>query len=197
MDCFSLGDGMDRLEDGLEVVTESKSVIRLAPEQVQDYWSLFKYLNGKDRDILYLFFVAGKKQNDVREILGRSQPGLCYDIRVIRRRLKFIYYMNCIYDLYIEFLDSETRSIFDDNEVEVLSALLNTTSYTMAAKITGKSQMTVRSLFSRSLERMRDNNMWELYEIFAAIRENLNVLKRVYGKVDNSTVDSEPSKSQF
>jgi hypothetical protein len=44
---------------------------------------------------------------------------------------------------------------------------------------------------------MRKNKLWEIYEIFSAIRENLNVLKRVYGKVENSEVDSEPSKSMF
>ena len=35
---------------------------------------------------------ARKKQKDVQRILGRSQPSLCYDIKRIRRRLKFIFY---------------------------------------------------------------------------------------------------------
>ena len=198
MSYTTIGEGAERIEDGLEVISESKTIVRFTPDHVHLYWQLFKFLNGKDRDVLYLFFIAGKKQKDVMAILNRSQPGLCYDIRVIRRRLKFIFYMNCIYDIYADFLDSEQRNnVFEENEIEVLTAMFHTTSYTLASKITGKSQMTVRSLFSRCLLKMRKNKLWEIYEIFSAIRENLNVLKRVYGKVDNSEVDSEPSKSLF
>lgn len=194
---YTIGEGVDRIEQGLDVVGESRTVSKFFPEHVKTYWQLFKYLNGKDRDILYLFFIAGKKQNDVMAILKRSQPGLCYDIRIIRKRLKFIFYINCVYDLYLEFLESDRRAIFTEDELEILTSMFNTTSYTMSSRITGKSQMTVRVVFSKCISKMKENKLWEIYEIFSAIKENLNILKRVYEKVDRNGVDTKPSKSLF
>ena len=50
-------------------------------DQARSFRSTLRFLNDKDRDILYLMFVSKKKQRDVLKILGRTQSSLVYDIK--------------------------------------------------------------------------------------------------------------------
>lgn len=150
-------------------------------EQVRTFRPIMSFLNEKDRDILHLIFVAGKKQKEVQRILGRSQPSLCYDIKRIRRRLKFVFYLHSVFDIFVEFL---TRSREDDSfeleELDVLTMMFYTTSFTLAARVLGMSQVRVRYLYDRCLRRMREEELWDVYEIFVVVRSNLNIVRRLY-----------------
>jgi len=161
-------------------------------QQVRDWKPVFRFLNEKDRDILYLIFVSRKKQKVVQRILGRSQPSLCYDIRRIRSRLKFIHYLNSVSDIFLSFVkDAEYwRGLgFDTETIEVLTMMFNTTSYTHAANVLNKRQINVRYLFCRALERLEELQLWEIYEIFDNIRNNLNIVKRIYRGYDEDGRD--------
>lgn len=196
-------------------------------EQALQFKPLFKFLNDKDRDILYLIFVSRKKQKDVEWLLHRSQSSLCYDIKRIRRRLKFIFYLHNVFDIFCNFVyaeerrriesgscelvkigcdDSrdEKREIDHENEpfsvleMEVLTLMFYTSSFTLTARILRISQVKVRYIYNRCLRRIEeismweglnpDNQrntgmqMWEVYEIFLQVRSNLNIIKRVYRK---------------
>ena len=148
-------------------------------EQVKHFKPILKFLNEKDRDILYLIFVANKKQKSVQKILDRSQPSLCYDIRRIRRRLKFIFYLTSISDVFLNFLKYESEE-FDSESIEVLTLMFYTTSFTQVAKVSNKRQIRIRYIFDKVVISLAKDENWPLYEIFQAIRENLNIVKRVY-----------------
>jgi hypothetical protein len=147
--------------------------------QLRAFKPILSFLNAKDRDILYLVFVTGKKQKDIQEILGRSQPSLCYDIKRIRKRLKFIFYLNSVFDIFIEFIDSPPEE-FDLFEVEVMLLMFYTSSFTMVSEILGVSQVKVRYTFDRCLRKLEEIELWEIYEIFMVVRSNLNLVRRVY-----------------
>lgn len=153
-------------------------------EQVRMFRSVFGFLNDKDRDILYLIFVSRKKQKDVQKILNRSQPSLCYDIKRIRRRLKYIFYIHSVFDIFVKFVE-ESAEYFTPEEMEILTLMFYTSSFTMTANIMKLSQVRTRYAYNRCLRRMEALEMWEPYEIFMVIRENLNAIKRVY-KGDNN-----------
>jgi len=161
------------------------AVPRFSVEQLRMFKPILSFLNPKDRDILYLVFVSGKKQKDVQEILGRSQPSLCYDIKRIRKRLKFIFYLNSVFDIFMEFVEDPPDG-FEPFEVEVLLLMFYTSSFTMTSDILSDvygekvSQVKVRYKFDRSLRRMEEQEMWEMYEIFMVVRSNLNLVRRVY-----------------
>jgi len=178
-----VGRGTENLRPKMQA--EGASVEGFTVEQVRSYRSVIRFLNEKDRDILYLVFVAGKKQKDVQKIMGRSQPSLCYDIKRIRRRLRFVFYVHSVFDILLNFIFSARRDgSFDPEELDVLLAMVYTTSFTMASKILGMSQVRTRYLYDRCLRRMEELEMWEPYEIFLVVRSNLNIVRRQYGCED-------------
>ena len=148
-------------------------------DQIRSFKPIFSFLNAKDRDILYLVFVSGKKQKDIQEILGRSQPSLCYDIKRIRKRLKFISYLDSVFDIFISFIASPPDD-FDNFETEVMLLMFYTSSFTMVSEVLGVSQVKVRYSFDRCLRKLEELEMWEIYEIFLVVRSNLNLVRRVY-----------------
>jgi hypothetical protein len=84
---------------------------------------------------------------------------------------------------------------FSVQEIEVLILMFYTSSFTLTAKILRVSQVKVRYLYNRCLQRIEEiamceelngqrrnegMKMWEVYEIFTQVRFNLNIIKRVY-----------------
>jgi len=169
---------------------EVADIPRFTADQVKDFRPVFRFLNDKDRDILYLIFVARKKQSAVERILGRSQPSLCYDIKRIRKRLQFICYLQTVYDIYLDFLH-ERASEYTDEELEIMTLMFYSTSLTQTARLMGMPQIRVRYRFDKILRKMEDLGHWDMYEIFQTIRTNLNIVKRIYKPAD--AVPSSPS----
>jgi hypothetical protein len=149
------------------------------PEQARDFEPIFRFLNEKDRDILYLIFISQKKQNAVEKIMDRSQPMLCYDIRRIRKRLQFICYLHSVFDIFFEFLE-ERAHLYEPEIIEILTLMFYTTSLTQTAVVLGTPQIRVRYRFDKALQQMADLEHWDVYEIFLAIKSNLNIVRRVY-----------------
>ena len=162
---------------------EQSTAPKFSVDEVRSFGPIFGFLNAKDRDILYLIFVSCKKQKDVQAVLQRSQPSLCYDIKRIRKRLKFIFYLHSVFDIFINFLNSETEE-FTDSEQDILTLMFYTSSFTMTAKVLGVSQVMVRYAYNKCLDKMEEQGMWGVYEIFTMIRSNLNIIRRVYGEFD-------------
>jgi len=159
--------------------TEEGILPYFSVEQVRAFRSVFGFLNDKDRDILYLIFVSRKKQKDVQRIMNRSQPSLCYDIKRIRRRLRYIFYIHSVFDIFVNFTQ-EKVSFFTPEEMEILTLMFYTSSFTVTAEMMNLSQVRTRYAYNKCLRRMEALGMWESYEIFMVIRENLNAIRRVY-----------------
>jgi DNA-directed RNA polymerase specialized sigma subunit len=157
----------------------------LTVDQVRIFRPIFCFLNGKDRDILYLIFVSKKKQKEVQTILRRSQPSLCYDIKRIRRRLRFIFYLNSVFDIFIEFVRSKSH-LFTPEEMDILTLMFYTSSFTQTAEILKVSQVRVRYSYDKCIRRMEEKEIWDAYEIFTVIRGNLNIVKRKYKNLGES-----------
>lgn len=157
---------------------EARPSQRLTPAQARSYGRVIDWLNPKDRDILYLIFVSGKKQCEVQQLLGRSQPSLCYDIKRIRRRLHLIFYLHSVVDTLLVLL-REHRDKFSSSELDILAAMFCTTSFTTSAKVLGVSQVRVRYVFDKCLRRLATRGLWEQYEVFTIIRHHLNTVRRV------------------
>ena len=104
---------------------------------------------------------------------------MCYDIRRIRRRLKFIFYLTSISDVFLNFIQNES-SDFDSESIEVLTLMFYTTSFTRVAKVSKKRQIRVRYIFDKVVDKLAEQKNWPLFEVFQSIRENLNIVKRIY-----------------
>lgn len=171
-----IGQQVENIRPGSE---EERVLPYFSVEQVRAFRSVFGFLNDKDRDILYLIFVSRKKQKDVQRILHRSQPSLCYDIKRIRRRLRYIFYIHSVFDIFVKFTQEQAK-YFTADEMEILTLMFYTSSFTMTAEMMGMSQVRARYTYNKCLRRMEALEMWEPYEIFMVIRENLNSIRRTY-----------------
>lgn len=174
-------------------VSEERVLPYFSVDQVRAFRSIFCFLNDKDRDILYLIFVSRKKQKDVQRILHRSQPSLCYDIKRIRRRLRYIFYLHSVFDIFVRFVEEKSK-YFTPEEMEILTLMFYTSSFTMTSDMMGLSQVKTRYAYNKCLRRIEflaqsfntegkkteEDEMWEIREIFMCIRENLNSVRRVY-----------------
>lgn len=168
-------------------------------EQVRSFRSIFGFLNDKDRDILFLIFVSRKKQKDVQRLMGRSQPSLCYDIKRIRRRLKFIFYLHSVFDDFMLFMKTQTEDcraktqakqepVFTMEDLEILTLMFYTSSFTMTASLLRISQVRARYSYNKCLNRMWELEMFDIYEIFNIIRKDLNIVRRwCRGEKDGAT----------
>jgi hypothetical protein len=152
--------------------------VQIGPEDVRGSRSLFRFLNDKDRDILYLIFVSRKNQVAVSRIMRRTQPCIVYDIKRIKERVRFIAYLRDTFDILADFLELRAGS-YGQDLVDVLVMMYYTTSYTLSGKVLGLPQIVVRSAFCRALERMRRLRHWEAYELFSVIERNKNKIKRL------------------
>lgn len=168
-------------------VVSSESVLpKFTVEQIRRFRPILSFLNEKDRDILFLIFVSSKKQKDVQKIIERSQPSLCYDIKRIRMRLKFIFYLHSVFDIFEDFVARRGREYFNSEEREILTFMFYTSSFTLTSKIMNISQVRVRYAYDKCLRRLEHLQMWEEYEIFVIVRDNLNIVKRVYDESEDA-----------
>jgi succinate dehydrogenase flavin-adding protein (antitoxin of CptAB toxin-antitoxin module) len=182
-----------QVEDSTLAPFEDGDIPHFNIEQVRSFRSVFRFLNDKDRDILYLIFVSRKKQKDVQRIMGRSQPSLCYDIRRIRERIRFIVYLHSVFDIFVSFIRRKA-CYFTPSEIEILTLMFYTSSFTAVSGLMGMSQVRVRYSFNKCLRRMEfiagkmweegrkedSYEMWEVYEILKTVQGNLNVVRRGY-----------------
>lgn len=167
-----IGEYIDQLS------SNPSDIIKFDIEDIKNNSDLFRLLNAKDRDILYLIFVSNKKQKAVQEILNRSQPLLCYDIKRIKERVQFIAYLRSVFDIFVDFLETDYDWIDKVNK-EILTAMFFTTSYTHTSKILKMPQIYVRYTFEKILKELRDKELWHIYEIFFVIYHNKNKIRRV------------------
>lgn len=174
-----IGQNIEAISNAREPLREKVNVPVFEPSSVSDFENIFRFLNNKDRDILYLIFVAKKRQRAVQQILRRSQPSLCYDIKRIRRRLEFIYYLHSVSDIFLDFLETKAYH-YDAHSIEIMTAMFYTTSLTHTATVLRCPQLRVRYRFEKIIKRMETLGHWDVYEIFKAIRSNLNIVRRVY-----------------
>ena len=139
---------------------------------------IFNFLNNKDKDILYLIFISGKTQTDLVRILHRSQPSLSYDIKRIKDRVRFICYLHSQFGTFIKWLKNATDN-FSPEEVMVLTLMYYTTSFSQSSRVSRLKPTRIRYIFDKALKRLEEVDPL-MFEFFVNIRNNLNVVRRVY-----------------
>ena len=151
----------------------------LTVENIRHFKKFFSFLNPKDRDILYLIFLSRKKQKEVQGLIDRGQPSLCYDIKQVRKRLKFISYLHSVMDIFFDFVTDDSRG-YTESERAVMTAMFYSTSYILSAGVLRISQVRISSIFDGCIRKSKERKEWEIYEILSSIRDNRNRVKRVY-----------------
>lgn len=166
---LKLGTKEDQIEKMPVVLTEN---------DVPYLSDIFNFLNNKDKDILYLIFVSGKTQTDLVRMLHRSQPSLSYDIKRIKQRVRFICYLHSQFSVFVDWLRDKSQT-FTPEEVMVLTLMYYTTSFSQSSRVSKLKPTRIRYVFDKALAKLEENED-DIFEFFSNIRNNLNVVRRVY-----------------
>lgn len=147
--------------------------------QVNEYLgNYFRFFGQKDMDIIYLYFISKKKQEQIVKILGKSQPAISYDVSRIKEQIDFVVKLISSIDDFIMFItDSENKlNTFDK---QMLTLFFYSTSIVKTARLMGINNITCRSHLNTIVNRLEKNGNIEIYNLFKYIMSNLNNIKKV------------------
>lgn len=146
--------------------------------EVNEYLgNYFRFFGQKDMDIIYLYFLSGKKQEDLVKILRKSQPAISYDVARIKEQIDFVIKLMSSIDDFIMFI------VDDDNKLntydrEVLTLFFYSTSIVKTSRLMGINNITCRSHLNTVVNRLLANGHVDMYNLFKYIMSNLNNIKK-------------------
>lgn len=146
--------------------------------EVNEYLgNYFRFFGQKDMDIIYLYFLSGKKQEDLVKILRKSQPAISYDVTRIKEQIDFVIKLMSSIDDFIMFI------VDDDNKLntydrEMLTLFFYSTSIVKTSRLMGINNITCRSHLNTVVNRLLANGHVDMYNLFKYIMSNLNNIKK-------------------
>lgn len=153
--------------------------------EVNEYLgNYFRFFGQKDMDIIYLYFLSGKKQEDLVQILGKSQPAISYDVTRIKEQIDFVIKLVSSIDDFIMFI------VDDDNQLntydrEMLTLFFYSTSIVKTSRLMGINNITCRSHLNTIVNRLLANGYVDMYNLFKYIMSNLNNIKKFVARTEN------------
>ena len=154
--------------------------------EVNEYLgNYFRFFGQKDMDIIYLYFLSGKKQEDMVRILGKSQPAISYDVTRIKEQIDFVIKLMSSIDDFIMFI------VDDDNKLntydrEMLTLFFYSTSIVKTSRLMGINNITCRSHLNTVVNRLLSNGHVDMYNLFKYIMSNLNNIKKYVPRDEQS-----------
>ena len=146
--------------------------------EVNEYLgNYFRFFGQKDMDIIYLYFLSGKKQEDLVRILGKSQPAISFDVTRIKEQIDFVIKLVSSIDDFVMFI------VDDDNRLntydrEMLTLFFYSTSIVKTSRLMGINNITCRSHLNTVVNRLMTNGHVDMYNLFKYIMSNLNNIKK-------------------
>ena len=73
--------------------------------EIDDHLDIYFRLFGlKDMDIIYLYFLSEKRQQDIKNITQKTQPAVSYDVSRIKKQMDFVINIISSFDEFIAFI---------------------------------------------------------------------------------------------
>lgn len=141
----------------------------------------FRFFGAKDMDIIYLYFLSKKRQDELMDILDKTQPAISYDVTRIKNQMDFVTRLIAFLDEFIMFVVDEKTNL-TTHEREVLTAFMFSTSIVKTAKILGLNHITCRTHLLNTIDKLNYNGYKREYEFFNYIYNNLNRVKKNLNK---------------
>lgn len=152
-------------------------------EQHESICDVLRFLNYKDKDMVYLSFLSKKRQVDLAKILDKTQPAVCYNIKRIKTQVEFVYYFLTKIDYFFTFLQSEENEL-TAHECDILLVLFYCSSITKTSSVIGFHQITCRNKLASVFEYLEKNNP-DIMDVLDYIMLKFNKIKRSIYKQNN------------
>ena len=163
----------DSMEDDIRVGGREFYSNKEIDECLEGYFRLF---GKRDMDIIYLYFLSGKKQEEIMSILGKSQPAISYDVQRIRRQAQFVKKIMSYLNDFIEFITNPNNPLRTDDK-ELLLVFFYSTSIVKTARIMRLGNITCRSHLNTVIKRLQGIDD-EMFGLFKYILSHLNNIKK-------------------
>ena len=146
--------------------------------EIDDHLDIYFRLFGlKDMDMIYLYFLSEKRQQDIKNITQKTQPAVSYDVSRIKKQMDFVINIISSFDEFIAFIirpDNGLKKI----ERELLLVFFYSTSIVKTSKILGFGQISCRVKILRAIKRVKELGHERMYELLDYIAKNLNQIKK-------------------
>lgn len=128
-------------------------------EQLERIQTLLDDLPPMEADYVDLYYYHRKKQTDIAEMFGVSQPTVCYRLQRAAARIQFLLSLPPISETEVEV--TMRKFLTEEIDVRIMVQMLKTTCQSEVAKRLKVSQGLVRHRFIRAIEKMRDAKKYE------------------------------------
>ena len=146
--------------------------------EVNEYLdNYFRFFGKKDMDIIYLYFLSGKKQEDLVKIFGKTQPAISYDVTRIKEQIQFVVKMEASIDDFVMFIVDDNNQL-NTYDREMLTLFFYSTSIVKTSRLMGVGNITCRSHLNTIVNRLLANGYVDMYNLFKYIMNNLNNVKK-------------------
>lgn len=139
--------------------------------------SYFRFFGQKDMDIIYLYFISRKKQEQVMDILKKTQPAISYDVTRIKKQIDFVIKMMASIDDFIMFITDKNNNI-KTSDRQMLTIFFYSTSIVKTSKLLGINNVTCRSHLNNIINKLLPAGHVDMYVTFKYILNNLNNIKK-------------------
>lgn len=136
---------------------------------------ILRFLNYYDLDLIYLTFLAKKKQVDLAKILDQTQPSISYNLSRIRRQIEFVYFFLANIDNVINYL--RTTEDFTLLQKQMLLVFFYSLTPTKASQVFKMHPITFKNKLAILLDKLVVKNK-QLYQVFDYIYSNFNKIKK-------------------
>ena len=136
---------------------------------------ILRFLNYYDLDLIYLTYLAKKKQVDLAKLLDQTQPSISYNLNRIKRQVQYVYFFLANLDSVVNYL-RQTNS-FTLQQKEMLLVFFYSLTPTKAAYVFGMHPITYKNKLHGIIERLKQQNQ-QIYNIFENIIKNFNKIKK-------------------
>lgn len=148
-----------------------------AEEQLARVRGILDRIPPREADFVDLYYFKQKRQTDIAEIFGVSQPTVCYRLQRAAERIRFLLKLPPFDEVTARpIIESVLR---DPTDVQIMFRMYETTCQSEVAKMMNVSQGFVRHRFLRSIARLRLAGHVELADLFDIVGANLNILREV------------------
>lgn len=139
--------------------------------------SHFRLFGKKDMDIILLYFLSKKRQDELMQILEKTQPAISYDVSRIRKQIEYVMRVVEFIDEFIVFIVDENTEL-NTHEKELLTVFFYSTSIIKTSKILNQNHITCRTHINNTINKLKDLGYIEQYEFFSYMLNNLNKIKK-------------------
>lgn len=136
---------------------------------------ILRFLNYYDLDLIYLTYLAKKKQVDLAKLLDQTQPSVSYNLNRIKRQVQYVYFFLANLDNIVNYLRQTDK--FTLKQKQMLLVFFYSLTPTKAAYVFHMHPITYKNKLHVIIEKLKQENQ-QIYNVYQDVIKNFNKIKK-------------------